>query len=161
MAVRSVRKRDFKHGRLPGHVGHERMRRQCPTRTHEFKHFTPERSFEKTVVFREYSYAPQPGEDVYYPIRTPADLAIRAKYQAEAEQQPEVLFGGRLGAYAYLDMENTISSALDAFAQLRSRILAASVSSSPFPAAFFNGPIGPAIYHPSRQPTLQDIRPRS
>ncbi len=135
---------DYKHGRLqwrsvrfekeilymPDFQGTSVMN-ECDgnvpcTRTHEFKHFTPERSFEKTVIYREYSYAPQPGDDVYYPIRTPADLAIRAKYQAEAERQPEVLFGGRLGAYAYLDMENTISSALDAFAQLRARILAAS-----------------------------------
>ena len=38
------------------------------TRTHEFKHFTPERTFDNTVIFREYSYAPNPGDDVYYPV---------------------------------------------------------------------------------------------
>lgn len=93
------------------------------TRTHEFKHFTPEKKFERTVVFREYSYAPRPGDDVYYPVRNDADLAIRAKYQAESERVPHVVFGGRLGAYAYLDMENTVSSALEKFAELKPALM--------------------------------------
>ena len=92
------------------------------TRTHEFKHFTPERTFERTVVFREYSYAPRPGDDVYYPVRSDADLAVRAKYKAESEQVPRVVFGGRLGAYAYLDMENTVSTALDTFVEIQKRL---------------------------------------
>ncbi len=93
------------------------------TRTHEFKHFTPERTFERTVVFREYSYAPRPGDDVYYPVRNDADLAIRAKYKAESEQVPHVVFGGRLGAYAYLDMENTVSTALEKFEVLKQDVV--------------------------------------
>lgn len=96
------------------------------TRTHEFKHFTPERKFERTVVFREYSYAPRPGDDVYYPVRNDADLAIRAKYKADSDHVPHVVFGGRLGAYAYLDMENTVSTALEKYAELK-----AALSSSP------------------------------
>lgn len=94
------------------------------TRTHEFKHFTPELKYEKTVVYREYSYDPKPGDDVYYPVRTDADLAIRAKYKAEAEatDHAHIVFGGRLGAYAYLDMENTISTALETFDELKLRL---------------------------------------
>jgi UDP-galactopyranose mutase len=94
------------------------------TRTHEFKHFTPELKFEKTLIFREFSYAPQPGDDVYYPVRTDADLAIRAHYREEAEAagQAHVVFGGRLGAYAYLDMENTVGTALEAFDEVRARL---------------------------------------
>lgn len=94
------------------------------TRTHEFKHFTPERKFERTVVFREYSYAPRPGDDVYYPVRNDADLAIRAKYKAESKQVSHVVFGGRLGAYAYLDMENTVSTALDKYEELKTTFIA-------------------------------------
>lgn len=89
------------------------------TRTHEFKHFTPERKFGKTVIFRETSFAPGPEDDVYYPVRTAADLAIREKYKAEAATVPHVIFGGRLGAYAYLDMENTVSHALEIFDALK------------------------------------------
>lgn len=92
------------------------------TRTHEFKHFTPELKFEKTVIFREYSYAPRPGDDVYYPVRTETDLAIHAKYKAEAESIPHVVFGGRLGAYAYLDMDNTVSTALETFDGIHGRL---------------------------------------
>ena len=96
------------------------------TRTHEFKHFTPERQFDRTVIYREFSYDPQPGDDVYYPIRTDADLAIRAKYREEAEKtdHAHVVFGGRLGAYAYLDMENTVSTALEAYDELKVKIQA-------------------------------------
>lgn len=91
------------------------------TRTHEFKHFTPERSFSRTLIYREYSYDPGPGDDVYYPVRTDADLAIRARYkdEAEATDHRHVVFGGRLGAYAYLDMENTVSTALEKFDELK------------------------------------------
>ena len=89
------------------------------TRTHEFKHFTPERKFGKTVIFRESSFAPGPEDDVYYPVRTAADLAVREKYKAEAATVPHVVFGGRLGAYAYLDMENTVSHALETFDALK------------------------------------------
>lgn len=89
------------------------------TRTHEFKHFTPELSFERTVIFREYSFDPGSEDDLYYPVRTAADLAIHAKYIKEAAGVPHVHFGGRLGAYAYLDMENTVSTALEQYERLR------------------------------------------
>lgn len=93
------------------------------TRTHEFKHFTPERTFERTVIFRETSFDPQPGDDVYYPVRTDADVAIRAKYQEEADRHhAKVAFGGRLGAYAYLDMENTIGTALEKYDELKRKL---------------------------------------
>lgn len=92
------------------------------TRTHEFKHFTPELKFGKTVIFREFSFAPGPEDDLYYPVRAPADLAVHAKYLAEAQTMPHVVFGGRLGAYAYLDMENTVSTALETFDRLQLRL---------------------------------------
>ena len=92
------------------------------TRTHEFKHFTPDVNFRKTVIFREYSFAPRPTDDLYYPVRTEADLALHSKYQKEASAVPHVVFGGRLGAYAYLDMENTVSTALETFDGIQKRL---------------------------------------
>ena len=94
------------------------------TRTHEFKHFTPELKFKKTVVFREYSFAPGPEDDVYYPVRAASDLAVHAKYMDEARRVPHVVFGGRLGAYAYLDMENTVSTALEKFDAIKTGLAA-------------------------------------
>ncbi|MBP1589064.1 MAG: UDP-galactopyranose mutase [Kiritimatiellae bacterium] len=87
------------------------------TRTHEFKHFAPENpafASPKTVIYREYSITPRPGDDLYYPVRAPDDLARLAQYQAAAAECPHVLFGGRLGSYQYHDMDNTIAAALAA-----------------------------------------------
>lgn len=84
------------------------------TRTHEFKHFTPERSFPgRTVVDHEYAGASGPAEEPYYPMRTEDDLRRLALYQAEAGRlAPRVLFGGRLGSYQYLDMDDAIAAGL-------------------------------------------------
>ena len=131
---------DYKHGRLgwrsvrfepqvldlPDFQGTSVMN-ECDgavpyTRTHEFKHFTPELKFDRTVIFREYSFAPGPEDDLYYPVRAPADLALHAKYMEAAATVPHVVFGGRLGAYAYLDMENTVSTALEMFDQLKVKL---------------------------------------
>lgn len=93
------------------------------TRTHEFRHFTPELAFDRTVIYREFSFDPSPDDDLYYPVRTAADLAIHAKYQEAAAAVPHVHFGGRLGAYAYLDMENTVSTALETFESMKQRLV--------------------------------------
>ena len=45
--------------------------------------------------------------------------ALYAKYRELAEQHKEVLFGGRLGNYRYIDMDQVIALALkDAAAEL-------------------------------------------
>ncbi len=132
---------DYKHGRLGWRsVRFERevldmndfqgtsVMNECDgcvshTRTHEFKHFTPERSFDRTVIFRETSFEPEPGDDVYYPVRAEADMAIRAKYQEEAARDhAKVVFGGRLGAYAYFDMDDSIGTALDKYDELKRKL---------------------------------------
>jgi UDP-galactopyranose mutase len=53
-----------------------------------------------------------PGDEPYYPVSTAADQAILAQYRELAKAEPNVYFGGRLGNYAYLDMDQTIASAL-------------------------------------------------
>lgn len=99
------------------------------TRIHEFKHFHPERHQDayaensgKTVIVREYSKTWQRGEEPYYPVNTAEDRAILAKYQSLADQEDQVIFGGRLGEYAYYDMDKTIASALSRFAELKTRL---------------------------------------
>ncbi len=90
------------------------------TRIHEFKHFHPERTYlpGKTVIVHEYSRFAEEGDEPYYPINTPADREKLKKYRelaaAEAAQH-NVLFGGRLGTYQYLDMHMAIGSALSMF----------------------------------------------
>ena len=95
---------------------------QSYTRIIEFKHFHPERNYgeyadnaTKTVIFKEFSKTWQLGDEPYYPIRTKEDLKKLRQYQNLAKKQKNVIFGGRLGEYAYYDMDATFSSALKTF----------------------------------------------
>ena len=45
-------------------------------------------------------------------MRTPEDLERFRKYRALAAAEENVKFGGRLGNYAYFDMDMTIASAM-------------------------------------------------
>ena len=91
------------------------------TRIHEFRHFHPERSeypSDKTVIVKEYSRFAGDDDEVYYPINTPEDREKLEAYRRLAAQETEsnnVLFGGRLGTYQYLDMHMAIAAALTLF----------------------------------------------
>ena len=84
------------------------------TRTHEFRHFHPERHYppDRTVVVREYSRAAEAGDEPYYPVNAASDRARLQRYRQRAAQEENVVFGGRLGTYKYLDMHMAIASAL-------------------------------------------------
>lgn len=99
------------------------------TRIHEFKHFHPERhenayaeNSGKTVIVREYSKTWQLGDEPYYPVNTFEDREKLAKYQDLARDEANVVFGGRLGEYAYYDMDKVIASALAKFQEIRERL---------------------------------------
>jgi len=87
------------------------------TRTHEFKHLHEERNYsnDSTLIFREYSKQLTEGDDPYYPINMSSDKEIHKKYQAEIEKNENVIFGGRIAAYRYLNMDQTIASALETY----------------------------------------------
>ena len=87
------------------------------TRIHEFRHFHPERNYTKdaTIIMREYSRFANRDDEPYYPINTDADRDGLLKYRDQAKAEPNVLFGGRLGTYKYLDMHMAIGSALSMF----------------------------------------------
>jgi UDP-galactopyranose mutase len=87
------------------------------TRIHEFRHFHPEREYpeDKTVIMREYSRFAEKGDEPYYPVNTAEDREKLLKYRELAKKEPDVLFGGRLGTYKYLDMHMAIGSALSMY----------------------------------------------
>ena len=88
------------------------------TRIHEFRHFYPERDWyptDRTVIMREYSRFAERGDEPYYPINTAQDRARLLTYREMTEGEPDVLFGGRLGSYKYLDMHMAIGSALSMY----------------------------------------------
>lgn len=89
------------------------------TRAIEFKNFNPERhdrqNHEHTVVWEEYSRSASRNDEPYYPVSTAADKQLYAQYREKVAAEPQVIFGGRLGTYAYYDMHQVIDKALDSF----------------------------------------------
>jgi UDP-galactopyranose mutase len=90
------------------------------TRILEFRHMHPERDYPKdrSVIVREFSRFAKSGDEPYYPINTPDDRAKLVRYRELARKETanaNVLFGGRLGTYKYLDMHMAIGSALTMF----------------------------------------------
>ena len=86
------------------------------TRIIEHKHF----NFGKqpfTIISREYSAEWKPGMEPYYPVNDATNAELYAKYKALADQRDDVIFGGRLGAYKYYDMDKVIAEALNFAAQ--------------------------------------------
>jgi len=85
------------------------------TRIHEPRHLHPEKereySAEKTIIFREFSERAE--ADPFYPINSTENKTLLKKYQELAKAEKGVLFGGRLGDYAYYDMDMTIGAALN------------------------------------------------
>lgn len=88
--------------------------RETPfTRIIEHKWFDPAGQ-EKTVISREFSSEWKPGDEPYYPVNDEKNAALYEAYRALAEQEKNVIFGGRLGQYRYYDMDQVIAEALRA-----------------------------------------------
>jgi UDP-galactopyranose mutase len=66
----------------------------------------------KTVISREYSSEWKKGDEPYYPVNDERNSALYQQYKALAEQEKNIIFGGRLGEYKYYDMDAVIASAL-------------------------------------------------
>lgn len=88
------------------------------TRIIEHKHFTFGAQ-SKTVITREYPAAWKPGDEPYYPVNDEKNTALYARYKALAAGCGKVLFGGRLGSYAYYDMDKVIRAALTVVESLK------------------------------------------
>ncbi|MCI1832924.1 MAG: UDP-galactopyranose mutase [Bifidobacterium sp.] len=99
------------------------------TRAIEFKNFNPERrdsqNPDRTVVWKERSRFATRLDEPYYPVNTVQDKTLYHAYASRAHQEPGVVFGGRLGTYAYYDMHQVISSALHAYEHQVAPLLAA------------------------------------
>ena len=87
--------------------------REVPyTRIIEHKHF----EFGKqptTIISREYSSEWKPGVEPYYPVNNEKNNALYEKYAAQAKEEGDLIFGGRLGQYKYYDMDKVLMAALE------------------------------------------------
>ncbi|MCL2221370.1 MAG: UDP-galactopyranose mutase [Oscillospiraceae bacterium] len=81
------------------------------TRIIEHKHFEFGTGA-KSVITREFPAAWKKGLEPYYPINDEKNNALYDKYKTLARQRRDVHFGGRLGRYAYFDMDKVIADAL-------------------------------------------------
>ena len=86
------------------------------TRITEFKHLTGQEA-EGTVLVEEYPQAHAPGKnEPYYPIPTPDNAERLKPYLAAARAlDGKVWFAGRLGDYAYYNMDQACGRALALF----------------------------------------------
>lgn len=82
------------------------------TRIIEHKHFEFGEQ-PKTVISREYSAEWKQGVEPYYPVNNDKNNELYQKYKELAAERRDVIFGGRLGLYRYLDMDKVIALALE------------------------------------------------
>lgn len=81
------------------------------TRIIEHKHFEFGQQ-EKTVITKEYPDNWDKTKEAYYTINDEKNTKLYKKYRKLAEQETNVIFGGRLAEYKYYDMDDVILAAL-------------------------------------------------
>lgn len=94
--------------------------REVPyTRVIEHKHFemfgAEVYNYPKTVISKEYSTEWKDGMEPYYPVNDKENSELYTQYKNLADQEKEVIFGGRLAEYKYYDMAPIIEKALAMF----------------------------------------------
>lgn len=80
------------------------------TRIIEHKHFDNQNQAQ-TVITKEYPINWQKGSEPYYPVNDQKNNLLYKKYKTLANQEEQVIFGGRLGMYRYYDMHQVIEAA--------------------------------------------------
>ena len=126
---------DFKYGKLNWRtVRFETEIKDCPnyqgnavvnytshdepyTRIIEHKHFEMfgQEVYDcpKTVISKEYSTEYRDGMEPYYPVNDDQNNQLAEKYRQFAQQEKNVIFGGRLAEYKYYDMAPVIEKVLN------------------------------------------------
>jgi len=81
------------------------------TRIVEHKHFQLQKS-PKSVITYEYPKEHEPGDIPYYSINDARNMRLYKRYQRLIQQYDDIIVGGRMGCYRYMDMAPTINMAL-------------------------------------------------
>lgn len=81
------------------------------TRTVEHKHFNYKKN-DKTVVTWEYPEEWKLGATPYYPINDDKNNELYNRYKHRLMETPNIIGGGRLCEFKYMDMDQVIGSAL-------------------------------------------------
>ena len=95
-------------------MNHPDPRESSRIRSIEWKCMMPEYlscRISGTVITREEPYTPTDPDAYEYPFPDAENAALYAKYREEADSLDRILICGRLGEYAYLDMDQAIERA--------------------------------------------------
>jgi UDP-galactopyranose mutase len=87
------------------------------TRITEFKQLYLQQHPQTTIC---YEYGSEEGP-ACYPVPTPANHALYARYKAEADRLEDTRFIGRLAQYQYLNMDQVVERALSLFREIQDR----------------------------------------
>ena len=89
------------------------------TRVIEHKHFEPYnkevQELPKTVVSYEFSEEWDDTKEGYYPVNDEKNSELYKKYKELADNEKNVIFGGRLAQYKYFDMKDIIEDVFKQF----------------------------------------------
>lgn len=66
----------------------------------------------KTVISREYPAEWEEGKEPFYPVNDEKNQALYQRYKALADEEPNVMMGGRLAEYKYYDMAPIVGEVL-------------------------------------------------
>jgi len=105
--IKTLDQEDYQGHAVVNYTSHD----QGYTRIIEHKYFENDIS-EKTIITEEYPATFKEGMEPYYPVNDEKNSSLLKKYQEKSLQEKNVYFGGRLGQYKYLDMDDTIEEAL-------------------------------------------------
>lgn len=82
------------------------------TRVIEHNFFAPQKKYEEIVQTREFPALYDGSNEPFYPITDSRNKELYNQYASLAESLQDVYFGGRLGMFKYMDMDDAISGAL-------------------------------------------------
>lgn len=69
----------------------------------------------RTVISREYSTEWKEGMEPYYSVNDERNMALYQKYKDLADQEPNLIIGGRLAEYKYYDMAPIVEKVMRLF----------------------------------------------
>lgn len=86
------------------------------TRIIEHKHFYEENNSGKTIITKETPVEWTKNSTPYYPINTKENNELYQKYKSEISN--DIILGGRLGRYQYMDMDQVFANAISEFEKI-------------------------------------------